>query len=391
MQRALPRWLVCLGVVLFACSAFSPSKPRGARGTYSTLSAKNNTLRPSLLFIGIMSAPQNLQRRKEIRNTWLRHRLLRDQNIVGAKFIIGQQDGPDAWRQEADLRTEMDNRRDIVRLGVAEGYENLTHKTMKFFKWCSVHHSDSRFVMKIDDDTFPVIDDIVPLLQQRDAKYVYMGALMDGGPVQHEGKWAEDPNIFPDEFYPTYAAGSGYIFSLPLAAELTKAVAQREVRLLANEDTTVGVWVHDFADSHLEERVDFFGVPADVHGCTDGAALAMQLQDGEQACMWDKYLNHGQPGGGTCCRPLRCYGFYTPTEGDFAFWKTNPPERCPDGTTDPVPESQIEEVLQAVGQRVETEEAPRDGQGEEADEGEPVEVIRPPRESMKKKKRSTSR
>jgi len=332
MKRILAQCLLRVSTVFAFSRAMSSMKPHSADDTGSFT-------RPSLLFIGIMSAPNNTLRRNEIRNTWIKHKVFHGRSHVAVKFMIGHIDGQGAQRQEENLQKEMAIHSDIVRLSMTEGYENLTHKTLTFFKWFSIHHSSSRFAMKLDDDTFPDLDALVPLVEQREAKYVYMGALMDGGPVQRRGKWAEDPDIFPDEVYPTYAAGSGYILSLPLARALTSAVANHEIRLLANEDTTVGVWVHDFAEAHIEEGVDFFGVNADVYGCTDGVTLAMQLQEGEQACMWAKYKRNGIPGGGTCCRPLRCYGLHVPTEGDFEFWKTNPPEKCPTGTTDPVPAS----------------------------------------------------
>lgn len=304
-----------------------------------------NYLSPSLLYIGIMSGPNNTERRREIRNSWFWHRMLQDSTFVAAKFIIGQVDGPGADGVETRLEKESAIHKDIVRLSVREGYNHLTNKTMHFFKWYSVHHPGSRFAMKLDDDTFPDLDTLVKVAETRDAKYVYMGALMDGGPVQRLGKWAEDPEVFPDEFYPTYAAGSGYILSFALAQELTQAALHHKIRMLTNEDTTVGVWVHEFAEEHADEGVDFYGLEADVYGCTNGVTLAMQLQEGEQMCMWNKFRNRVEPGDGTCCRPLRCFGLHTVTDDDLEVWRTNPPERCPEGTADPVSAALLDEVL----------------------------------------------
>ena len=66
--------------------------------TPSTL-AHANKIRDKGLFIGVVSAPPNFKRRRDIRRAWLRH--LNDKrmtevnnsvNIVGFGFILGQTD-----------------------------------------------------------------------------------------------------------------------------------------------------------------------------------------------------------------------------------------------------------------------------------------------------------
>lgn len=306
-------------------SAVTLTSSLGQRGSQRDSSS------PELLFIGIMSAPGNFARRQEIRQSWMTHHVMRNDSRVKAKFVIGQV----GEHQESALQKEAAHYKDFVRLAVVEGYSNLTRKTLTFFKWSVLHHPATKFFMKLDDDTFPKMEALLPILAKKKPHYVYMGAMMGGGPVQRRGKWAEDPTIFPDEFYPTYAAGSGYILSMRLARKLHEADIQGGIRLLANEDTTVGVWIHNFADANPHLAVDFDGVAADVCGCTDGALLAMQLRPGELSCMWHKFQNAGKPGGGDCCRPLRCYGLHEVTPGDVLFWQTNPPPRCPEDTVDP--------------------------------------------------------
>lgn len=272
-----------------------------------------------LLFIGVHSAPGNAERRQEIRDSWMQDLILRgDDSIIKTKFIIG-----DNGHDLMDELTE-ENRKynDIVFLKVNESYHNLATKTIAYFRWFAresekVCAGDCWFVMKLDDDTWPNLDLLLPVLvgirkdkSKIDATLNYIGAELWNGAVVREGKWAETAPLsqFNAQQYPAYMAGSGYILSKDLVKRLDTYIANNGITLLRNEDTTVGNWIHD--QNHLNMNIHYQDLTWKEQGCGDGQHLMMNLCPGEMRCMWQKRLNGTASGDGAsvCCNPPEDYG-----------------------------------------------------------------------------------
>jgi len=265
-----------------------------------------------LVFVGVFSAPEYRKRREEVRSSWMSDELITDKfSPVQAKFILGSLEGNPL---KAKLLLEQQRYGDMVFLPVKDSYEHLPQKTLAFFSWFNRTKDPTYFAMKLDDDTFPNFNLIVPKLETVQSEgnyYAYFGGLQWHGPVQRQGKWAETKD-FKGDTYPAYMAGSGYALSNSLVRSVLEIHHTDPKRLvvLRNEDTTIGNFIHQ---EHFRSFiVDYVNVYHDVYGCKDMVMFAMNLWPGEMKCMWDKRLTGEAKGQNfehdMCCRPLEKYG-----------------------------------------------------------------------------------
>ena len=122
------------------------------------------------LFIGVVSAPQNFKRRRDIRRTWLRH--LNDKrmmeanksiNVVGFGFILGQTNDT-----HVQTRIEKESRAhgDILQVQIMDEYFDLAVKGVAFYNWLNNNCAGVNFVLKVDDDVYVNIRQLVSLLKQ---------------------------------------------------------------------------------------------------------------------------------------------------------------------------------------------------------------------------------
>lgn len=106
---------------------------------------------PTIL-VGICSHAQGHERRKSIRETWLRHPY--DNERIKCVFFIGGDRIPD------------DSRDDIVALGSDDSYEHLPAKCADFYRW-ALEHNDFDWIFKCDDDTYLAVDRLLSIPDER--------------------------------------------------------------------------------------------------------------------------------------------------------------------------------------------------------------------------------
>merc|ERR1719221_126876 len=97
------------------------------------------------------------------------------------------------------------------------------------------------------------------------------------------GKWAQDPSVYNETYYPMYASGPAYILGADLVDRIFRINFTAHVgHRLANEDTTVGVWVQK---ENSTTRIDYAHFMHEQGGCRKGVYLAMNLKPGHLSCM----------------------------------------------------------------------------------------------------------
>ena len=108
------------------------------------------------LFIAILSAPNNFEKRQVIRETWLRHvtdlhytRGLLD--VIGYGFVVGQTTDQ---LVQSKIEKESKNHSDILQVEMNDSYRNLTRKVVAILNWVNSNCAQAHFVMKIDDDGY---------------------------------------------------------------------------------------------------------------------------------------------------------------------------------------------------------------------------------------------
>eukprot|EP00448_Togula_jolla_P033113 CAMPEP_0170622746 /NCGR_PEP_ID=MMETSP0224-20130122/29302_1 /TAXON_ID=285029 /ORGANISM="Togula jolla, Strain CCCM 725" /LENGTH=330 /DNA_ID=CAMNT_0010949099 /DNA_START=66 /DNA_END=1058 /DNA_ORIENTATION=- len=252
-----------------------------------------------MLLIGVNTAPGNVMQRKEIRQSWMQSPYVAgpDKSVV-VKFLVGKPANSDDAKL---LKQDMIQHKDFVELPIQEGYHNLVNKTIAFFRWFALAGT-ARYAMKLDDDTYPNFNRLMPLLQlktENKKQYTYAGDMMMQNKPLLWGKWRQDPAVYNETYYPPYASGPGYLMGADLIQRIFNKNYQAHLAYrLDNEDANCGVWVHREGLTGLE--IDYTNLDAEEEGCRPGVYLAMNMPTGtgNLKCMFERQLA-GEPD--MCC------------------------------------------------------------------------------------------
>lgn len=210
----------------------------------------NSKLKDPDLVILILSAPQNLDKRNIIRQTWLKF-IEDEEYVVKFKmkhfFVIGSLGL--TVDEILHLSTEQSQFSDILILPIHDSYQNLAFKVVKSFEWLSDQYDYGlkfKYVLKCDDDSFIRADKLAAEIINIESTYltadsknkvastafitvnaqinkgaikkplqVYWGYFHGNAKVKTAGKWQEPDWIVCDRYVP-YALGGGYILSKKL-------------------------------------------------------------------------------------------------------------------------------------------------------------------------------
>lgn len=247
---------------------------------------ENEDFPEDLLFVGVISSPSYAAQRDYIRHGWMQSPLIGIGRPVDVRFFIGIPKSAEAQI----LAREQRDHQDIIQLNAPEGYGNLTAKTLGMLRWVTTYKK-VKYVMKVDDDTYPNFNGLLPMLMQSTDKYSLHGHIFPCAPVLNFTKWAESPRIFNQAFYPTYAQGSAYIVSWDLAVDLGRTYyADHKRNMLHNEDASVGLWIR--RDRILDPElmgVKFVDIQrTTLYGCSAGDMISMNIQSHLMPCMYEK-------------------------------------------------------------------------------------------------------
>lgn len=255
--------------------------------------------RHPLLFVAVYSAPgrKAAAQRTEIRDTYWRHPLLQHGGPIVARFVVGhaKQNTTEAEALDAEMKAYPN---DFLRLDIDEDYNLLTVKTMSLFQWFA-KSSRARWLLKLDDDTFPHLEAIMTRLVQETAPNLELGMLFGCAPVLNHTKWAEDPKVYNHSHYPKYMQGSGYFLTADLVREIAvKRYEQNSKYILHNEDAAVGNWIEMQKRDDPSWPIELKEIQASISGCKPGDLLSMNNQPGYMRCYWGRKLRGEQD---ICC------------------------------------------------------------------------------------------
>lgn len=124
-----------------------------------------------------------------------------------------------------------------------DGYTDLIRKLRWSFSLALVQ-MDFAYILNVDDDSFVNIPSLLHWLSSQPRQMFYGGALIPNGKVQRlpSSKWAVDNETFPDDFYPPYMYGAGYVVSRDVAAVLADEQSYDEaVQKMWIDDVIVGI------------------------------------------------------------------------------------------------------------------------------------------------------
>jgi len=130
--------------------------------------------RRNSLFIGVVSAPRNFERRRDIRRTWLRHFkndrhqfiISSSVDVVGFAFVIGQMstDEEDSAEIQSQIEEESLAYGDILQVEMVDKYYDLAIKGVAFFNWLNNNCADVDYIFKLDDDVYVNVRNLTSLI-----------------------------------------------------------------------------------------------------------------------------------------------------------------------------------------------------------------------------------
>ncbi|XP_062190133.1 hydroxyproline O-galactosyltransferase GALT5-like [Phragmites australis] len=246
---------------------------------------------PVELFIGILSAASHFAERMAVRKSWMMY-TRKSLNIV-ARFFVALNGKKEV---NAELKKEAEFFRDIVIVSFIDSYDLVVLKTVAIAEY-GVRVIPAKYVMKCDDDTFVRIDSVLDQVKKvRSDKSVYVGSMNYFHRPLRSGKWAVTYEEWPEEVYPNYANGPGYVISSDIARYIVSEFDNQTLRLFKMEDVSMGMWVEKFNNTRrpveIRHDVRFY-----QSGCYNGYITAHYQSPQHMICLWRKL----QSGSAQCC------------------------------------------------------------------------------------------
>ncbi|OMO55011.1 hypothetical protein COLO4_36233 [Corchorus olitorius] len=194
-----------------------------------------------------------------------------------------------------ELKKEAEYFGDVVIVPYMDNYDLVVLKTVAICEY-GVRTVAAKYIMKCDDDTFVRVDAVIKEARKVGDKSLYIGNMNYYHKPLRNGKWAVTYEEWPEEEYPPYANGPGYIVSTDIAQFIVAEFEKHKLRLFKMEDVSMGMWVEKFNSSRPVEYQH--SLKFCQFGCIEDYYTAHYQSPRQMLCMWDKLLNQGKP---QCC------------------------------------------------------------------------------------------
>ncbi|XP_051278332.1 beta-1,3-galactosyltransferase 2 [Dicentrarchus labrax] len=190
---------------------------------------------PFLVFM-VPVAPVESAAREAIRKTWGAP----GQNTL-TLFYVGLPEGGQVSSVQDKLVEESRRHADIVQMDFQDSYQNLTLKTLMMMNWLATHCPNASYAMKVDADIFVNVFYLLSQLRSSPRQGFITGSVIrDGIPRRDSNsKWHLSEEQYPEDTFPPYVSGAGYVFSADLAARISWASSF--VRAIPLEDVYMGL------------------------------------------------------------------------------------------------------------------------------------------------------
>ncbi|KAB1216700.1 putative beta-1,3-galactosyltransferase 18 [Morella rubra] len=255
------------------------------------------------LFIGILSAGNHFAERMAVRKSWMQHKLIKSSNAV-ARFFVALHARKEV---NVELKKEAEFFGDIVIVPYMDNYDLVVLKTVAICEY-GVRTASAKYIMKCDDDTFVRVDAVFDEAKKvPDGRSLYIGNINYFHKPLRYGKWevtyevpenllALIPLEWPEEDYPPYANGPGYILSSDIAHFIVSEFEKRKLRMFKMEDVSMGMWVEQF--NCTKPVLYLHSLKFCQFGCIEDYYTAHYQSPRQMICMWDKLQMQGRA---HCC------------------------------------------------------------------------------------------
>nr|GMD00366.1 beta-1,3-galactosyltransferase GALT1 [Ipomoea batatas] len=247
------------------------------------------------LFIGVFSTTNNFKRRMAVRRTWMQYDAVRS-GQVAVRFFVGMHKNQ---MVNEELWNEARTYGDIQLVPFVDYYSLITWKTIAICMF-GTEIVQAKFVMKTDDDAFVRVDEVLASLQRIGVTRGLLYGLINSDSHPHrnsDSKWYISVEEWPDDAYPPWAHGPGYVVSSDIAKAISKRHKKGHLKMFKLEDVAMGIWIAELKKKGLDVRYEneerIFN-----EGCKDGYVVAHYQDPREMLCLWQKLQEKKRP---LCC------------------------------------------------------------------------------------------
>ncbi|XP_065854958.1 beta-1,3-galactosyltransferase GALT1-like [Euphorbia lathyris] len=176
---------------------------------------------PLDLFVGVFSSANNFERGMVVRRTWMQYPAVKTREVA-VRFFVGLHKNQMVNEQLGD---ELQTYGDIQLLPFVDYYSLITWKTITICIFRAEIVS-AKYVMKTDDDAFVQVDEVLASLTKTNVTNGLLYGLITYNSQPHRNansKWYISLEEWPQNYYPPWAHGPGYVVSNDIA----KAVYRR--------------------------------------------------------------------------------------------------------------------------------------------------------------------
>ena len=164
------------------------------------------------LLIAILSGTAHFKQRKRIRNELIQSKLITRHG--GYRFYLGLAANVILNKQ---IKQESDLHEDIVQANFSDTYRNLTMKTMTMVNWVTDYCSNTKFVLKMDDDMTFNISTLYKVMQEINIPkegLITGNCISKASPIRdHRSKWYVPVEEYHHTKYPPMCFGPSYLIS----------------------------------------------------------------------------------------------------------------------------------------------------------------------------------
>ncbi|KAK9063585.1 hypothetical protein SSX86_017456 [Deinandra increscens subsp. villosa] len=247
------------------------------------------------LLIGVFSTANNFKRRMAVRRTWMQYPAVKS-GAVAVRFFVGLHKNRVV---NEELWNEAKTYGDVQLMPFVDYYSLISWKTIAICIF-GTEVISAKYVMKTDDDAFVRVDEILASLKRVNVNHGLLYGLINSDSQPHrnpDSKWYISPEEWPEEKYPPWAHGPGYVVSSDIAKAINNKHKKGQLKMFKLEDVAMGIWIADLKKDGLEVRYE---KEERVYneGCKDGYVVAHYQGPREMLCLWQKLQEDKRP---FCC------------------------------------------------------------------------------------------
>lgn len=234
------------------------------------------------VLIAIFSAPSFRMSRNTIRKTWGQYSKRKDVSII---FFVGNTNNHLTRKY---IQGEQEYFGDIVQGKFEDSYYNLTLKTLSILEWVKIYCPESPFLLKIDDDVFLHVSNLLKLVSSLDvnARKIYGSVVKKLKPYRDPRiKYFITHNQYRLERFPDFIGGPAYLIPVHLTSELYSSVLQ--FPYLKVEDVLVTGIISRYLGIKLEHISNFHNqrISMSIHDIREGINVH-SVSRNEQFYIW---------------------------------------------------------------------------------------------------------